>query len=86
MMAADERSPIQDVIAQLRSHPVDFAGDLAAVRAQFDSLGRQPSGEAARRMLDRVPVIELPGDTERGIVVFAHAGGYVAGSASNTRH
>lgn len=83
-MAADERSPIQDVIAQLRSTPVDFAGDLASVRAQFDSLGRKPSGEAARRTLDGVPVIELPGDPERGIVVFAHAGGYVAGSASST--
>lgn len=82
---AQDLAPVDAVVAALRANPLDFAGDLAELRERFDALGRRPEGvEILSVEVDGIRVIELPGDPARGPVVFAHAGGYVAGTAEST--
>lgn len=83
-MTDDDRTSVQAVIARLRANPVDFADDLSLLRQQFDALGRPATGQVTHTQLGGIPVLEIPGDPDRGPVFFVHAGGYVAGSAAGT--
>ncbi|WP_291048952.1 alpha/beta hydrolase [Herbiconiux sp.] len=74
------------IVEMLRANPIDFADDLLAVRARFRALPGAEAPTAPARVqestLGGVPVIEISSpDDEGGIVVFVHAGGFVAGSA-----
>ncbi|GAB2561146.1 alpha/beta hydrolase fold domain-containing protein [Leucobacter ruminantium] len=74
--------PIDRVIAALRANPLDFAGDLGELRTAFDALGRRPDPAVdvfVQREIGGVPVVEIGEGSEP--VIFAHAGGYIAGSA-----
>lgn len=74
------------IVELLRANPIDFDGDLAALRARFAVLPGAEAPDAPARVrehgLGGVPVIEItsPHD-ESGVVLFVHAGGFVAGSA-----
>ena len=85
MSGADK--PIDRVIAALRANPIDFAGDVAELRRSFEAVGRRPDPATdvfSETEIGGVPVLELPGDPSRGTVLFAHSGGYVAGSAAGS--
>ncbi|MGD8166396.1 alpha/beta fold hydrolase [Herbiconiux sp. P16] len=78
------------IVEMLRADPVDFTGDLAALRARFSALAGvqplRPPDRLSERMLGGVPVQEISSaDDERGVVIFVHAGGFVAGSAEASR-
>jgi monoterpene epsilon-lactone hydrolase len=85
-MSQHER-PIDRLVAALRSDPIDLAGDLQEVRSRFARLGSQGivPGEAKEYCTEiaGLPVLDLPGRAE-GVVVFLHAGGYIAGSATSS--
>lgn len=77
--------PIDLVIARLRADPIDFAGDITEVRRRFQALTRPPGDDEAtvqESVMDGVPVLDTGAGVESSVVVFAHAGGYVAGSAA----
>lgn len=77
---------VDEIIALLRADPVDLAGDLASVRARFATLAgadRPPPPATVRSATAAgVPVLEITHpDDGPGVVLFVHAGGYIAGSA-----
>ncbi|TAJ49096.1 MAG: alpha/beta hydrolase [Herbiconiux sp.] len=78
------------IVEMLRADPVDFAGELSLLRTRFSGLaGAQPLPAPARSremMLGGVPVQEISSpDDEPGVVIFVHAGGFIAGSAEASR-
>ncbi|MGO2097147.1 MAG: hypothetical protein ACTH2J_08235, partial [Candidatus Microbacterium stercoravium] len=70
------------MIARLRGDPIDFADDVTEIRRRFRALTRPPGDEAVvqESVMDGVPVLDTGEGLEGSVVVFAHAGGYVAGS------
>ncbi|MCS5722569.1 alpha/beta hydrolase [Herbiconiux sp. CPCC 203407] len=79
-------SDIEGVIALLRSAPVDFTADLASLRARFATLADtdrpRPPATVRSATTAGVPVLEITHpDDAPGVVIFVHAGGYIAGSA-----
>lgn len=85
-----QEKPIDGIIAALRAAPLDFAGDLDVVRERFERLGmRDLPGGAARGVhgeVGGVPIIDHIAESgaRSGVVIFVHAGGYVAGSAASS--
>lgn len=86
-MSEQHERPIDRVVAALRSDPVDLAGDLEEVRTRFAQLGSHgvAPGEVDKYLADigGVAVLDIPGSAE-GVIVFVHAGGYIAGSATSS--
>jgi acetyl esterase/lipase len=79
-------SDIEGIVALLRADPVDFTGDLDSLRARFATLADtdrpQPPTTVRSTTSAGVPVLEVTHpDDGPGVVIFVHAGGYIAGSA-----
>ncbi len=78
----------EQLIAKLRSDPVDFTADLDVLRARFSGLAAPLDGAGVSvrdTVIGGVPVQEIVPPTASGgagVVVFVHAGGFIAGSAA----
>lgn len=83
-----ESKPIDVIVAGLRRDPIDFTGDVEQIRSRIAGLHADAvppdDVDQAKSRISGVPVLDLPGTGRAGAVIFAHGGGYVAGSAAGS--